>query len=265
MEIWNLEFGIFVLFPVLFSLGFLTLHTSSVIIAIGFLVSLFFFWKLTRIEIIEEEKIFDFAISVIFGSLIFGRILYVLENINDFQFKVDRILHIYKYPGFEFWGIAFGGLIIGKLFLYKSKIKSSFFLDVFVVCLSLFLSFVFLGFFFDGNFVGFTSQTLGVQFVGYIGKRFPIQLPAALFFFIFFLVFKNINFKRQKGLVFWSFIFITFLIFLALEFLRQDRIYFEMIVINKFMFFLVVLFSSVIILIKYKNKILSDLRIKFNL
>src|SRR4030042_4139292 len=118
------------MFPVLFSFGNITLYTSSLILAVGFLVSLFIFWKIVRTEIVEVEKIFDLILYIIIGVLIIGRFLYVLENANDFQMKLDRIIHIYKYPGFNFWGVCVGFALAAVLYMKKIKINKMRLLDL---------------------------------------------------------------------------------------------------------------------------------------
>lgn len=249
------------MFPIIFAVGNFNLYTSSLIIAFGFLVSLFYFWKKTRVEIIEEERIFDFVLVFILSAFFFGRLIYVFDHANDFQFWFDRIIHIYKYPGFNFWGLCFGGLL-GSFIYFKRVIKShtAYLFDALGVALSLFLGFSFLAFFADGVYVGPNTAFLGVKFVGLPGYRFPIQIPAAILFFAFYFVVNRVNLKRVHGMVFWLFSTFFFGIFLALEFFRHDRIYFEGIVINQFTFFLVSLFSGIIFIIKYKNHIIRILK-----
>ncbi len=246
--IWNLS----QLFPVLFSIGNLTVYTSSLIIAIGFLVSLFFFWKLSRAEIIEEEKIFDFILLFIIGAMIVGRMVYVLENMNDFQFKIDRAIHIYKYPGFNLWGVLIGGFAASFNYARYIKIKKARLSDYLAIGFSCYLSFVFLGYFFDGVYAGFATPVFGINFVGYPGKRFPLQLPASAVFLLLFYIAKKKVTKLKPGLIFWIFLCIFFTSLLVLEFLRHDRIYFESTAINKLLFFVFAMFSSVVIMLKYK-------------
>jgi prolipoprotein diacylglyceryltransferase len=254
------------MFPIILSIGNFHLYTSSLVISIGFLVSLFIFWKKTRVEIVEEEKIFDFILIFIIFSLVFGRLVYVFEHANDFQFWIDRIIHIYKYPGFNIWGLCFGG-VLGSFLYFKKimKTNSIFLFDAISLSLSIFLGFMFLGFFFDGLYAG-SNSIFGIYFVGHVGKRIPLQIFASLLFFIYYFLLRNVNLKKAKGFVFWLFCSYFFGILLALEFLRRDRIYFEGIVINIFTYFLVSLFSGIIFIIKYKSVIFKKLSfIKFKL
>jgi prolipoprotein diacylglyceryltransferase len=242
------------MYPIFLSIGNFHLYTSSMIIFLGFILSLYVFWKKTRVEIVEEEKIFDFILVFIIFSLIFGRLVYVLEHSNDFQFWVDRIIHVYKYPGFNIWGLCFGGLFGSFLYFKKiMKFNSVFLFDSLSLAMSLFLGFLFLGFFFDGVYVG-SPFIYGIKFVGFAGPRLPIQIPASILFFIFYFGHRKINLKKAKGFVFWFFCTYFFVILLVLEFFRRDRIYFEGIAFNIFTFFLVSLFSGIIFTIKYKTK-----------
>lgn len=249
------------MFPVLFSFGNFTLYTSSFILAVGFIVSLFVFWKLARIEIVEVEKIFDLVLYLIVGAFIAGRLLYVLENPNDFQMKIDRIIHVYKYPGFNFWGICVGFALAAILFTKKIKINKMRLLDLLSVSFPLFLSFLFLSFLFSGAYVGVGMPSFGIGFVGYVGKRLPIQLFAAILFFIFYLYAKREINKKNNGYIYWLFLAYTFSIFLILEFFRQDKIYFEGILINKFIYFAVALFCVIVVLLKYKSIIKNEIQL----
>ena len=244
----------------MFSFGDITLYSSSLILAVGFLVSLFVFWKMVRMEIVEVEKIFDLILCIIIGALIIGRILYVLENMNDFQMKIDRIIHIYKYPGFNFWGICVGFALAALLYMKKIKINKMHLLDLLSTSFSLFLSFVFLSFLFSGVYAGISMPSFGINFVGFVGKRMPIQLFAAILFFIFHLYAKNKINKKNNGYIYWLFLAYTFSIFLTLEFFRRDKIYFEGILINKFIYFAVALFCAIVVILKYKSVLKSEIQ-----
>ncbi len=231
------------------------MYSSSFIMAIGFIVSLFAFWKMTRTQLVNEENVFDFVLFFIFGVFFFGRLIYAFANANDFQLKFDRIIHLYRYPGLNLWGALIGGTIASLVFLYRGKINVYSIFDKLAVALSLFLAFSFIGFFFDGTYVGQYSKILGLPFFGWPGKRLPIQLFGALVFLILHFSLKKINHSKIQGLSFWLFLNSFFLIFLVLEFLRHDRIYFEGVILNKLLFFSFFLFCSAVILIKYKNNL----------
>lgn len=245
--------------PILLSIGNIHIATSSIIQTFGFLVSLYYLWKKLRIEIIEEEKIFDFVLVFVLSALFFGRIFYVLEHYQDFNLWIDRIIHIYKYPGFNIWGIFLGGMFGAFFYLIKFFKLKVYFFDILSLSLSLFLTSLFLGFFTDGVYIGQNINNIGLVFIGYAGKRFPLQLVGAMLFIGFFLLFNQVNIKKYPGFVFWFFLTYFFVIFFVLEFVRGDRIYFEGILINKFLFFLASLFSCSIFFIKYKNVILNFL------
>lgn len=208
---------------------------------------------------VKEEKIFDFVTIVLFFALLLGRLVYVLEHMSDFQGFFDRFLHVYKYPGFNFWGLMLGGFAAAIVFLTKMRLAKLKILDYFAVSLSLFLSFVFLGYLFSGFYVGSASGLFGVPFVGFVGRRLPIQILAIVVFFIFFLLYKRkiekkmfVSMPREEyGFIFWLFILMFFLLLLGLEFLRRDTLYFEPTAFNKFLYFVFFLFAAVIIVSKY--------------
>ena len=248
------------MFPVLFSFGNIVVYSASIVMVIGFFISLFYFWKMSRVEIIEEEKIFDFVLAILFGALLSGRLIYIFEHAADFQGFFDRAIHLYKYPGLNFWGLMFGGLFSGFAYSIKNKLVKSSILDYFASSFALFCAFLFLGYFVNGLYAGQVNETLGVSFVGLSGKRIPWQILAIAIFYVFFIfskkklqsqTFQKLK-KEEQGFVFWLFMTIFFAVFLLLEFIRRDTLYFEGVVLNRFLYFVIFLVSSVILVSRYK-------------
>ena len=69
-----------VMFPVLFSIGKITVSSFGVFLTLGFLFGVFLVWRLTRAWELNEEKILDLTMLTFIGGLIGARIYFLMEN-----------------------------------------------------------------------------------------------------------------------------------------------------------------------------------------
>ncbi|HUU80918.1 MAG TPA: prolipoprotein diacylglyceryl transferase [Acidobacteriota bacterium] len=97
------------MYPDLFSIGPLTIHTYGVFVAIGLFVGLMITVKIGRAEGIASQQIMDMGFMMILSAVIASRLLYVLMNASYYS---SRPLDIFK-----IWqgGLVFSGGIIGAL------------------------------------------------------------------------------------------------------------------------------------------------------
>lgn len=236
------------------------ISVSWPIIVIGFLMSLYSFWQSFRIELTEEEKIFDLAFFTFFSSFFFGRVFYVAERSFDFNRQFDRMIHLQKFPGLNLWGLLAGAIVAIVYFSWKKKIPRKTALDHLASSVSLFLSFIFIVFFFEGIMIGQVNSTFGLYFPGYAGKRLPVQLFGVLIFLLFFLFSRKIlqrlklNDQLEKkagGFIFWSFLTVFFSVLFLLEFIRRDRLYYEAVATAKYLFCIFSIISLVMTAANY--------------
>lgn len=101
------------MFPVLFKLGPLTIHTYGVFVAMGFFAGLFVTMRLARTESIPTGLIMDMSFVILLAAIIGSRALYVLMNLS---FYLENPIHAFKLweGGLVFsGGLAASGLVMG--------------------------------------------------------------------------------------------------------------------------------------------------------
>ena len=177
---------LFLMLPVLFSIGPLTVSSFGFFLALSFLYGAFLTWRLSRAWELDEEKILDLCLLTFFGGLLGARIIFVTLNFQIFEADLLKIPLLTKYPGLNFWGGLLGGAV--TLFAFTKRVKKINFWQVADLAGVGVLSGLVLGnigCFFGGCNVGIASSLpIAVPMVGYLGKRFPIQLFEAITFAI---------------------------------------------------------------------------------
>lgn len=169
------------MFPVLFTIGNLTVSSFGFFALLAFFFGLFFVWRLARAWEMDEEKILDLIVLTFLGGLIGARLYFVTLNLNFFASDLLKIFLITKYPGFSFWGGFLGGWL--SLYFFSRKFKMNFWQIADIASIGFFVGLIFtdLGCFLGGCSVGAPSKAFfAVDMVGVVGKRFPVQLIEGL-------------------------------------------------------------------------------------
>jgi phosphatidylglycerol:prolipoprotein diacylglycerol transferase len=100
------------MFPVLFNLGPLTIHTYGVFVAMGFFAGLGVTMRLARTEGIPSGLIMDMSFVILVAAIVGSRALYVLMNLS---FYLENPIHAFKLweGGLVFsGGLAASGLVM---------------------------------------------------------------------------------------------------------------------------------------------------------
>lgn len=172
------------MFPVLFSIGKLSVSSYGVFLAMGFLLGIFLVWRLCRAWDLDEEKILDLSLLTFLGGLLGARVYFVIEHLQYFVSPLSLIL-INKFPGFSFWGGFLGGWLTLFLFARRKRLDFWQLADIAAVGLIGGLILSDLGCFLGGCNVGIpTKSFLAVTMVGSIGKRWPVQVFEAMFLLV---------------------------------------------------------------------------------
>jgi phosphatidylglycerol:prolipoprotein diacylglycerol transferase len=173
------------MFPVLFSIFKMPISSFGVFITLGFLFGIFLIWRLSRAWDLEEEKILDLTLLTFFGGLIGARLYFFLQHPSFFSSNFLKVLIIYKYPGFSFWGAILGGWL--TLFFVSRAKKMDFAQVGDIASVGLLGSLIFadLGCFLGGCGAGIKSNLFfSTKMVGLVGNRFPTQLLEGLLFLV---------------------------------------------------------------------------------
>lgn len=213
------------MFPVLLSIGKISISSYGVFLAIGFLTSLFLIWRLARAWDLNEEKVLDLSLLTFLGGILGARIYFVLENFSLFSQNLYSVILFNKVPGFSFWGAFLGGWLTLYFFSRRKRMDFWQLTDIASVGLIFGLILSDLGCFFGGCNIGIQSNLFfSVGMVGALGKRFPVQLlEAALLYLIFLKLWGKVKHFHQRGFIAGlSLIYIGIVKFLT-EALRQNH------------------------------------------
>lgn len=176
------------MFPVLFSIGNLTVSSFGFFLAAAFLLGVFLVWRLARAWDLDEEKVLDLMLLTLLGGLIGARVYFVTTHLDFFAADFWRIFFIPKYPGFSFWGGFLGGWL--SLFLFARRFKMGFWHIADMAAIGFLGGLVLsdLGCFFGGCLAGNPSNLFfAVSMVGLVGKRFPVQVLESLLLLVVLL------------------------------------------------------------------------------
>lgn len=211
------------MFPVLFSIGNISISSFGAFLALGFLFSVFLVWRLTRAWDLDEEKILDVTLLTFLGGLLGARLYFILENLSFFGFSLLKWLLINKYPGFSFWGGFLGGWLTLHILARRFKIDFWQLSDIAAVGFlgGLILSEV--GCFLGGCNIGIPANVfLAVPMVGQLGKRWPIQaIEALLLSLVLLKIWSAATHFHQRGKIVGMALIYLGLIKLLLEPLKQ--------------------------------------------
>ena len=101
------------MYPELFTIGNLTIHSYGLMIALGVLISAAALYREAPREDINPDHILEAVIASVFFGLIGARLLYVFLNWSYFRANPGEILFA-QFAGLSF----FGGLFLGVFILY---------------------------------------------------------------------------------------------------------------------------------------------------
>jgi len=210
------------------------IHSYGVVIALGFLMFLYLFYKDTkRCTIIQDDLFFNVVFIGLLAGIIGGRLITV---VTDFEFFKDNLIEIF-YPwvgGFGLIGSILGVLITVPFYLKKHNVPIFPLLDRAAIYAPLIQAIARWGCFFAGCCHGkpATASTIfSVVFTNEDGLA-PLNIPLhatqiyssfasfIIFLFMFFL-FQKVVFKR--GQLLFIYLMLESLSRFSIDFFRGDR------------------------------------------
>ena len=219
------------MYPVILSLGSLTIYSYGLFLALAFLAGTFVIWQESRKSNFDEEKILDFILVSVLGAFVFGRIAFVGFNWYLFSPDWKQIFLFWNIGGFHPIGVFLGSLIAGLIYLRKQRWPV--FLSYDFLVLGLLISQVIerIGLFLAGGAMGkVTSLFLGVTFPGEAVKRLPVSLFESLYYAIVFIILylllqkSRASEKPQEGIITTIYLFVLGLGYLGASFLKEGDI-----------------------------------------
>ncbi len=252
--------------PVLLNFGFLKIYTYGVFLVLGFFWAIFLLWKNIRLTSFKEEDVFDGLFLSMFGSLFFGRLVYVALNFRDFGFSILKFLLINGYPGLSLYGCLFGGLLVLYFYTNSKKLNFNDLIDYLVTPVFISLVFSKIGAFFSGVEVGTkTNFLLKIKYVGFDGARHLVALYEGLFLIIGLSLAYQILFEIRKEKYYKGFLLKFFLWFFALttvlfDNIRDNRLYFQGLSLDFLVSLIILLTISFHFVYYFRNGILSFIK-----
>ncbi len=218
------------MYPILFKIDPITLHTYGLILAIAFLSGISLAVRQAKLEGEDPQKIFDLCFYLVLAAIIGSRILFVLIN---YSFYIKNPLNIFKIwrGGLVFYGGLIGALAVGVFYIKKYGLSLWKISDILAPSIALGQAIGRLGCFFAGCCYGkpalvswavtFTDpESLAPLHIA----RHPVQLyssaAALLVFSILLVIYRKHKFRGQ---VFFSYVTLYSIDRFALEFLRGDE------------------------------------------
>lgn len=193
--------GYLLMFPVLFSIGNISISSFGLFLALGIITGVFLVWRLSRAWDLSEEKVLDLTLLTLIGGLISARVYFAIENLQYFIASPFNLFFINKVPGFSFWGGFLGGWL--SLYYFTRRFKGNFwqFADIAAVGLLGGLILSDIGCFLGGCNIGAVSKAfIAVPMVGFVGKRWPVQIVEALLLSVSFLkIWSSATHFHQRG------------------------------------------------------------------
>ena len=218
------------MYPDLFSIGPLTIHTYGLFVAVGFTVAILVTLKTGKARGIRSEQVMDMGVIMILCAIIGSRLTYVLINFSHYKDRPIDILRIWE------GGLVFsGGLLAVVLAMtwYLKRHNLSFWKmgDLWAPAIAIGQAIGRIGCFMAGCCYGKpTDLKWGVVFTHPQSlaplntSLHPAQLYSALAGFIIFVVLMALNARKQfEGQVFIWFLILHSTARLFIERFRGDE------------------------------------------
>ena len=97
------------MYPDLFSIGPLTIHTYGLFVAMGFIAGLLVTVKTGKDQGVSPQQVMDMAFVIILGAIIGSRMAFVLMNFSSYRAHPLDILKVWE------GGLVFSGGLIAVL------------------------------------------------------------------------------------------------------------------------------------------------------
>jgi len=185
------------LYPELFTVGNLTIHSYGLMIALAVLISAAAIYREAPRENLNSDHVLEAVIAAAFFGLLGARLLYVMLNWSYFRVNPVEILFA-QFAGLSFYGGLFLGAFV--LYLWSSWRKINFLkmADLMAPYLALGYAFGRIGCFLNGCCYGRESDLPWAMPASMVDNalRHPVQLYAALGAVLIFIILKLVRPRR---------------------------------------------------------------------
>ncbi len=218
------------MYPILFRIGPLTIHTYGLMLAIAFLTGISLAVRQAKVEGEDPQKIFDLCFYLVLAAILGSRLLFVAIN---YPFYIDNPLQIFALwkGGLVFYGGLIGALVTGAWYMKRHGLALWKITDILAPSIALGQAIGRLGCFAAGCCYGKPADlSWAVTFTDAYCLA-PTGIPlhptqlyssgAALIVFILLLIIYR--FRKFKGQVFWGYVGLYSISRFILEHFRGDE------------------------------------------
>lgn len=260
--------------PILFNIGRLEIHSYGLMLALSFLIGIYWASKRAEDRSLNSNQVVDLSLFVLFGAVFGARVMYVLTHLEEFKGHWTDTFNPFQSSGQI--GIAgltmLGGVLVSLLIIiFYCNLKKISFLKLFDVMAPVFGFGIFLtriGCFFNGCCYGQPCDLpWGVKFpidsaAGFMNQGIalhPTQLYSSIYGFIMMVVLLLIDKKKRfdgllAGVVFMMYGMFRFLVDFVRYYEKVDMVPGFQITINQLISLIMFLFGlGLLIVLKRKN------------
>ncbi len=210
--------------PILFQWGPVTLYSYGLMMAVGFLLFLFYIRRQARARGLDPEVLTNTAFAALVGGIIGARVLFVALDWRFFAEHPAEIVMLNR-GGLVWYGGFAGGVLAALLHARHRKQSVARVFDIFVPPLALAQAVGRVGCFLNGCCYGFEAHPpVGLCLADGLGCRFPVQLlNTALLLALFLFLHLRLKNARHPGGLIWMYGAGYGLLRFFTEFFRGDQ------------------------------------------
>lgn len=179
------------MYPVLFTVGPISIHTYSVLLDIAILTGVYVVYREARRIGIEANTIMDLCLTTVASGLFFSRVYYIIFHWSEYGDNPIRMFYVWE-GGLSFHGGLLGGVIAAIIFISRKRLGFWRGLDVIAPGAILGMGIGRLGCVFQGCCFGDETSSWFSMFLpdisGHYASRYPTQPAEAMFDFMIFSI-----------------------------------------------------------------------------
>ncbi len=230
------------MFPVLVSVGPITVYTVNIFYIISWCVFSFLFWRYLRHHGMLEERIFDLTFYATLGSILGARLGFVFLYPQLFSASILLVGAFWVQPGVWIQAGIFSLFLV--FYLYSKRIRTNVaqVFDAGILALPWTLFLIMIGEFLHGGEIGKpTTSFLGVRFPGDDVVRHPVHLYESSVLLIVGIVFfvtmnRALQDKWPHGLIGSLLLVVLTPLLFIVEFFKMSPVYLYGITITQWMY-----------------------------
>ncbi len=163
------------MYPTLFTIGPLTVHSFGLMVALGFLAAFYFMTRLARLGFVDklpEEGVSQLVLCAMLGGAFGARLAYVCEHWSA-EYAERPFLEVFRFDkgGLMFYGGLIGAIVVIAFFSKAKKVSLVRILDLCAVGLPLGHAFGRVGCFLNGCCFGRVCDSI-------LSVKYPANSPA---------------------------------------------------------------------------------------